>query len=142
MNNFFLNLSRIIQSYTLGQRIVISTVLIGMVSALISLVVWASKPEYVALYTNVEPSMGSKMVNDLNAASIDYKLENGGKTILVPNSVAEICVKRGLLFVGLDIIGDFLTEINVTSPTCAREIDKELDFSIGDLFMECISKRL
>ena len=75
MNNFFLNLSRIIQSYTLGQRIVISTVLVGMVSALISLVVWASKPEYVALYTNVEPSMGSKMVNDLNAASIDYKLE-------------------------------------------------------------------
>ena len=60
-----------------------------MVSALISLVVWASKPEYVALYTNVEPSMGSKMVNDLNSASIDYKLENGGKTILVPNSVAD-----------------------------------------------------
>ena len=89
MNNFFLNLSRIIQSYTLGQRIVISTVLVGMVSALISLVVWASKPEYVALYTNVEPSMGSKMVNDLNSASIDYKLENGGKTILVPNSVAD-----------------------------------------------------
>ena len=89
MNNFFLNLSRIIQSYTIGQRIVISTVLVGMVSALISLVVWASKPEFVALYTNVEPSMGSKMVNDLNAASIDYKLENGGKTILVPNSVAD-----------------------------------------------------
>ena len=61
---------------------------------------------------------------------------------LIANSVAEICVKRGLLFVGLDIIGNFLTEINVTSPTCAKEIDKELDFSIGDLFMECISKRL
>ena len=64
------------------------------------------------------------------------------RDLLIANSVAEICVKRGLLFVGLDIIGDFLTEINVTSPTCAREIDKELDFSIGDLFMECISKRL
>ena len=64
------------------------------------------------------------------------------RDFLIANSVAEICVKRGLLFVGLDIIGNFLTEINVTSPTCAREIDKELDFSIGDLFMECISKRL
>ena len=64
------------------------------------------------------------------------------RDLLIANSVAEICVKRGLLFVGLDIIGNFLTEINVTSPTCAREIDKELDFSIGDLFMECISKRL
>ena len=64
------------------------------------------------------------------------------RDLLIANSVAEICVKRGLLFVGLDIIGNFLTEINLTSPTCAREIDKELDFSIGDLFMECISKRL
>lgn len=64
------------------------------------------------------------------------------RDLLIANSVAEICVKRGLLFVGLDIIGNFLTEINVTSPTCAREIDTELDFSIGDLFMECISKRL
>ena len=64
------------------------------------------------------------------------------RDLLIANSVAEICVNRGLLFVGLDIIGDFLTEINVTSPTCAKEIDKELDFSIGDLFMECISKRL
>ncbi len=64
------------------------------------------------------------------------------RDLLIANSVAEICVKRGLLFVGLDIIGNFLTEINVTSPTCAREIDKELNFSIGDLFMECISKRL
>jgi len=64
------------------------------------------------------------------------------RDLLIANSVAEICVKRGLLFVGLDIIGNFLTEINVTSPTCAREIDKELGFSIGDLFVECISKRL
>ena len=64
------------------------------------------------------------------------------RDLFIANSIAEICVKRGLLFVGLDIIGNFLTEINVTSPTCAREIDKELDFSIGDLFMECISKRL
>ena len=64
------------------------------------------------------------------------------RDLLIANSVAEICIKRGLLFVGLDIIGNFLTEINVTSPTCAREIDKELDFSIGDLFMECISKAL
>ena len=32
-------------------------------------------------------------------------------------------LERGLLFVGLDVIGDCLTEINVTSPTCARELD-------------------
>jgi len=42
--------------------------------------------------------------------------------------------KRGLLFVGLDVIGDYLTEINVTSPTCAREIDAAFGTDIaGDL---------
>jgi glutathione synthase len=37
----------------------------------------------------------------------------------------------GLLFVGLDVIGDFLTEINVTSPTCAREITRDSGIDIA-----------
>lgn len=42
--------------------------------------------------------------------------------------------KRGLLFVGIDVIGDYLTEINVTSPTCIRELDKLYNLDIaGDL---------
>jgi len=46
--------------------------------------------------------------------------------------------ERGLLFVGLDIIGDYLTEINVTSPTCIREIDAGFDLDIGGQLMDCI----
>ena len=43
--------------------------------------------------------------------------------------------KRGLWFVGLDVIGDYLTEINITSPTCARELDKQFGLNIcGQLF--------
>ena len=43
--------------------------------------------------------------------------------------------RRGMLFVGLDVIGDYLTEVNVTSPTCARELDKQFGLNIaGDLF--------
>ena len=43
--------------------------------------------------------------------------------------------RRGLLFVGLDVIGDYLTEINVTSPTCVRELDKQFGLNIaGQLF--------
>jgi glutathione synthase len=49
---------------------------------------------------------------------------------------------RGLLFVGLDVIGDFLTEINVTSPTCIREIDKAFDTRIGEKLMQVIAARL
>jgi len=49
---------------------------------------------------------------------------------------------KGLLFVGLDIIGDYLTEINVTSPTCIREIDAAYDLDIGGQLMDCIVGKL
>lgn len=50
--------------------------------------------------------------------------------------------QKGLLFVGLDVIGDYLTEINVTSPTCIRELDKQFDLDIGGALMDCIAKKL
>ena len=56
--------------------------------------------------------------------------------------VAPTLVEKGLLFVGLDVIGDYLTEINVTSPTCAREIDRAYDTDIGTRLMDAIAKRL
>lgn len=46
--------------------------------------------------------------------------------------------KMGLIFVGLDVIGDYLTEINVTSPTCIRELDKQFNLDIGMQLMDCI----
>ena len=50
--------------------------------------------------------------------------------------------EKGLLFVGLDVIGDYLTEINVTSPTCIREIDAAYDTRIGERLMEVIARKL
>lgn len=50
--------------------------------------------------------------------------------------------RRGLLFVGLDVIGEHLTEINVTSPTCAREIDAAFGTDIGGMLMAAIEQRL
>lgn len=55
--------------------------------------------------------------------------------------VAPALREKGLLFVGLDVIGDYLTEINVTSPTCAREIDKAFDTRIGSRLMDAIAAR-
>ena len=49
---------------------------------------------------------------------------------------------KGLLFVGLDVIGDSLTEINVTSPTCIREIDTQFGTDIGGQLMDCIAAKL
>jgi len=50
--------------------------------------------------------------------------------------------QRGLLFVGLDVIGDYLTEINVTSPTCIREIDSAYQTDIGGQLMDAIERLL
>jgi glutathione synthase len=49
---------------------------------------------------------------------------------------------RGMLFVGLDVIGGYVTEINVTSPTGVRELDKQFKTEIAGLFMDAIQKRL
>jgi glutathione synthase len=49
---------------------------------------------------------------------------------------------KGMLFVGLDVIGGFVTEINVTSPTGIRELDKQFHTGIGDLLMGAIERRL
>lgn len=49
---------------------------------------------------------------------------------------------EGMLFVGLDVIGGFVTEINVTSPTGIRELDKQFGLDIGAVLMEAIERRL
>lgn len=55
---------------------------------------------------------------------------------------APILKEKGLIFVGLDVIGDYLTEINVTSPTCIRELDAQFNLDIAGNLMEYIAQRL
>ena len=52
----------------------------------------------------------------------------------IANTMAPVLYERGLLVVGLDVIGDFVTEINVTSPTCFVEITEQTDFDVGRRF--------
>ena len=78
-------------------------------------------------------------------------LAAGGRGVVQPLSerdlwiaqqVAPTLKERGLIFVGLDVIGDYLTEINVTSPTCIREIDNAEGTQIGERLIKAISARL
>ena len=78
-------------------------------------------------------------------------LAAGGRGVPQPLSASDRAIaervapelkKRGLIFVGLDVIGDRLTEINVTSPTCAREIEAVYDIDVGGLLMNAIDSRL
>ncbi len=56
--------------------------------------------------------------------------------------LAPVLFARGLFVVGLDVIGDSLTEINVTSPTCFREIADQTGFDVGDLFVRRLEQSL
>ncbi len=75
----------------------------------------------------------------------------GGKGVAQPLSVRDreiaealspILTARGLLLVGLDIIGDSLTEINVTSPTCFREIFDQTGFDVAAMFVDALEQAL
>ncbi len=56
--------------------------------------------------------------------------------------LAPVLNEKGLLFVGIDVIGDYLTEINVTSPTCIRELDTIYNLDIAGSLMDAIEQKL
>ena len=60
----------------------------------------------------------------------------------IAHQVGPELVARGILFAGLDIIGDYLTEINITSPTCIREIDNAFHTDIASDYMESLALKL
>ena len=56
--------------------------------------------------------------------------------------VGPVLKEKGLLFVGIDVLGDYLTEINVTSPGCAKELNELYDLDIGGDFMNLVESLL
>ena len=106
MEKLFNQIATLFNRYTVAQRTLIITLAVGMISAIISLVIWANRPEYELLYTEIDPSTASKMVGDLKSNKVKYRLENGGKTILVPTeSVSEWRLK----FTEQGYVGDMIT---------------------------------
>ncbi len=78
-------------------------------------------------------------------------LAAGGRGVAVPLStqnrgmaerIGAVLRQKGVLFAGLDMIGDHVTEINVTSPTCVRELDEQCDLDIAGQLMDALAERL
>ena len=57
-------------------------------------------------------------------------------------ALGPVLAARGLLLVGLDVIGDFLTEVNVTSPTCFREIQDQTGFDVAGMFLDSLEQKI
>jgi glutathione synthase len=60
----------------------------------------------------------------------------------IAKQVGATLKEKGLVFVGLDVIGDYLTEINVTSPTCVQELDKQFGLNICGQLMDHVAEKL
>jgi glutathione synthase len=60
----------------------------------------------------------------------------------IATALGPVLAARGLLLVGLDVIGDCLTEINVTSPTCFVEITQQSGFNVARMFVDALEAAL
>ena len=60
----------------------------------------------------------------------------------IGEALGPVLAKRGLLVVGLDVIGDYLTEVNVTSPTCFREIQDQTGFDVSGMFLTSLEQKI
>ena len=111
-----------------------------------------------------EISEGDKRILVIDGEPIDYclaripsqgetrgNLAAGGRGVSKPLSQRdrEICAivgpelkKRGIIFAGLDVIGDYLTEVNVTSPTCIRELNDQNKLNIAGILMDTIAEKI
>ena len=85
------------------------------------------------------PASGDFRGNIASGANVEGR-ELTDRDRWICEQVGPVLKEKGLLFVGLDVIGDYLTEINVTSPTCARALDDLFDLDIAGDFLDAISE--
>ena len=87
------------------------------------------------------PSKGETRAN-LATGGEGVGVELSKRDIWICEQVAPVLRDKGLLFVGIDVIGDYLTEINVTSPTCIRELDRFYDLNISAQLLDRLEVHL
>ncbi len=81
-------LGNIFRRYSPAQRAVLAVVFVLLLSVTISLVLWANRPEFVILYSDLDAKNASKIIAKLQNSKVRYEIENGGSTILVPKEDA------------------------------------------------------
>lgn len=79
---------------------------------------------------------------NLAAGGSAHGVELSERDRWIVDQVAPRLQQAGILFAGLDVIGDYLTEVNVTSPTCIRELDAIYNLNISAMLMDCVEKKL
>jgi glutathione synthase len=92
----------------------------------------------VVPYSLARIPQGSEVRGNLAAGGVGKAQPLTEHDIKIAEALAPILAQRGLLLVGCDVIGNFLTEINVTSPTCFQEITQQTGFDVAAMFMDAL----
>ena len=91
-------------------------------------------------YSLARIPQGGEVRGNLAAGGLGVAQPLSARDRFIAESLGPILQRRGLLLVGLDVIGDSLTEINVTSPTCFQEIFDQTGFDVATLFVEALEQ--
>ena len=81
---------------------------------------------------------GTEIRGNLAAGGIGVAQPLTARDRQIAEAIGPLLAARGLLLVGLDVIGDFLTEVNVTSPTCFQEITDQSGFDVAAMFIDAL----
>lgn len=83
---------------------------------------------------------GDEVRGNLAAGGLGKAQEISARDREIGETLGPVLMQRGLLLVGLDVIGDCLTEVNVTSPTCFQEIEQQTGFKVAAMFIDAVEK--
>ncbi len=81
---------------------------------------------------------GTEVRGNLAAGGKGVAQPLSARDLEIANTVGPLLARRGLLLIGVDVIGDCLTEINVTSPTCFQEITQQTGFDVPAMFVDAL----
>ncbi|MDS0807235.1 glutathione synthase, partial [Burkholderia cenocepacia] len=91
-------------------------------------------------YSLARIPQGSEVRGNLAAGGLGVAQPLTARDREIADTLGPVLASRGLLLVGLDAIGDWLTEVNVTSPTCFREIMEQTGFDVAAMFIDALER--
>jgi glutathione synthase len=91
-------------------------------------------------YSLARIPQGNEVRGNLAAGGLGRAQPLTAHDLEIAKTLGPVLVERGLLLVGLDAIGDWLTEVNVTSPTCFREIMDQTGFDVAAMFVDALER--
>lgn len=93
-------------------------------------------------YSLARIPQGNEVRGNLAAGGLGVARPLSVRDCEIAQALGPVLAKRGLLLVGLDVIGEYLTEVNVTSPTCFQEITQQTGFNVAGMFIDALEKAI